>query len=211
MSHFVELSTKNMKILRVLLVIMIFSCCEKHETEKLVDANEVMDSEIYEIVNVVIKDADQGLKKDGIKKELFKYLLYRDYYGEVFNKIDSATITQSDTVFSKQDLKFIAQQIKARKKFKFEQKFISNKKIISADTIQRMLEKKLTIPNYNFYKAFETRFGDSWYYTIGLPVLSLDKKTAFIKLDGFGSGHSMIYKKINNKWQLHFIISTWIA
>ncbi|RZL41996.1 MAG: hypothetical protein EOP00_24000 [Pedobacter sp.] len=200
-----------MKILRVLLIILILSGCEKHESKKFANKKEVTDSDIYEIVNLVVKDADNGLKKEGIKRELYKYLLDRDYYGEVFNRADSTVFTKSDTVFSKEDLKFIAQQIKKRKKFKFKQEYIREKVIISADTIQRMLEKKLTISNYDFYKAFEIRFGNTWYYTIGLPVFSLDKKTAFIKLDGFGSGHSMIYKKINGKWKLHCIISGWIA
>jgi hypothetical protein len=185
--------------------------CEKQEPKKLVNQIDVTDSEIYEFVKVVIRDADQALKRDGIKKELFPYVLDRDYYGQVFNKIDSLTITKSDTIFSKEDLNFIARQIKAREKFKLDQKFITQKRILSTDTIKKMIEKKMNIKNYNFYEAFEKRFGDGWYYTIGLPVFSLDKKTAFIKLDGFGSGSSMIYKKINNKWRLHFIISTWIA
>jgi hypothetical protein len=81
--------------------------CEKQEPKKLVNQIDVTDSEIYEFVKVVIRDADQALKRDGIKKELFPYVLDRDYYGQVFNKIDSLTITKSDTIFSKEDLNFI--------------------------------------------------------------------------------------------------------
>ena len=159
---------------------------------------KVTDSEIYEVVNLVIMVEKEDLNSTSGQTELYPYLLDRDEYGNVFNRIDSTRLVKSDTIFSKEDLKFIEYQIKDRKHFKFSQKYIRSKKIISADTIQAFRESSL-------------KKGDEFYLKIALPVFSVDKKTVFIKLERYGSGESMIYKKVNDKWKFYCFGSHWQA
>ena len=198
-----------MRSILIFIVISLFTNCTKHE-QRNETINKVTDAEIYEIVNAILEDESKSLKKDGINYDLYKYLLDQDFSSEIFSKHDSLAFIKTDTVFSKGDLEFINMQINERKKFKFQQEFIKSKVLISSDTIIQLIDQAYNDRSNDFYDLFITKFGNHRYYTIGVPLFSLDKKTAFIKIDSYpGSGHTMIYKKINGKWKFYCFGVAW--
>ena len=198
----------------IVIFLFAFISCINSETEshKKVSETVITESDIYEVVNYTIQQAREVEKKDGLKKTYLKYLYDKDL-GPLFNKIDSMEILMSDTIFSKEDLKFIERQISNRKDFRFNKDSIKSIKVISADRLQEILDERIKNPGKSFVELYESKYGNSWFYTItiGLPVFSNDKKTVFVKFTHFGSGYTMVLKKVKGKWVGHKSGSAWIS
>ena len=199
-----------MKKLIAFTFLILIGCKNFNPENKLEVNNQVTDEDIYEIVNFVLEEHDKAMEKDGFKINPYKYILDKDLY-ELFTKSDSINIFETDTIFSKEDKKYIQHQIDNRKDFRFKSNFIKTKKIISSDTIYKILHEPSKYPGNNFYERYHNKYCEGEYYSIGLPIFSKDKKTVFIKFDSFGSGYTLIYKKINNKWEYYCQFSNWIA
>jgi len=141
-----------MKIAIVYLFLILISCKNSNEKYVAIESN-VTDSEIYEVVNLVLSNKEEAIKRDMIKgaESPFKYLLDKDS-GKTFDKNDSIKIFTGDSIFSNKDLSFIQKQINSRKNFKFNKDSIQIKslKIISGDTIRSLIENGLKNPTKNF-------------------------------------------------------------
>lgn len=200
-----------MKNFTFILLLSLLSCKNSDSNRKLNTENiiSVTDNDIYEIVNFVLDEHDKAMKVDGFKINPYKYILDKDIE-PLFNHGDSIVLVKTDTLFSKEDLLYIEKQINNRKNFRFKSNFIKSKKIISAEIVKSMLNEKGR-GGKSFYEIYERKFGKDMFYTIGLPVFSKNKKIVFIKFDSFGSGKTLIYKKVNNKWKYYCSISDWIA
>lgn len=192
-------------------MLLSLSSCKNSDsnTKPNVSTTTITDSDIYEIVNLILDETDNASKIDGLKTNPYKYILDKDLE-PLFNRVDSIALLKTDTLFSKEDLKFINKQINSRKDFKFKSDFIKSKKIIPAEVIQNIM-KDCEKNGGRFYDKFHEKFGDDLYYTIGLPVFSKDKKTVFIKFDSFGSGRTIVYKKIKNNWKYYCLVCAWQA
>ena len=200
-----------MKKLILILFLILIACQKSNQVIEVKNTNEtsVTDSDIYEIVNLVLYEYDEASKRDGFKENWYKYVLDRDLE-PLFTHNDSIVLIETDTLFTKEDLKFIEKQIFERKDFKFQTKFLKSKKVIRAEIIRNMIDSCYKY-NYSFPKAYLKKFGNDRHYTIGLPVFSKDKKTVFLKIDSYGSGTTMIFKKVNNKWKYYCSTGSWIA
>jgi hypothetical protein len=202
-----------MKNLILVLIVVILSSCNNSKIEKETpNQNQIVsDDDIYEIINMVLIESANAIKIDGLKESPYKYLIDKDL-DSLFNHNASMEIACVDSAFTKSDLKFINQQIQDRKNFRFKKEFLKIKslEIISADTIQKMIVEAARNRNENFYGLYFKKY-KKWYYTIGLPVFSKDKKTVFIKFNSFRSGQTMVYKKVKNKWVYFCSGGCWAA
>ncbi|MFC4739950.1 hypothetical protein ACFO3U_08080 [Flavobacterium ponti] len=198
-----------MKIIFAFIFLTLFSCKNFNQEDKLLENIHVTDEEIYEVINLIIGEHDKAMEKDGFKINFYRYVLDRDSE-PLFSKTDSLYIFKTDTIFSKNDARFIQQQIINRKEFKFKSNYIKSKKVISEEIIKNIINERYKT-GQTFYEIYEQKFGENLYYRIGLPVFSVDKKTVFIKFDSFGSGETLIYKKVKNKWRIYCKISNWIS
>lgn len=202
---------QQMKNLLIVLILILTSCKNSNQKKEIELENQtITDNDIYEIVNLILKEHDKAMEKDGYKISPYKYILDKDFE-PLFNKTDSTYLFKKDTIFSMEDLNFIQKQIIERKNFKFISVHIKSKEIISGDTIKKIINEPFKYSGNNFYERYHKKYGKEMFYTIGLPIFSKDKKTVFIKFDSFGWGYSLIYKKVNNKWKYYCEISNWIA
>ncbi|MFT3796610.1 hypothetical protein [Flavobacterium sp.] len=202
---------KNFAI--ALLSLSIFIGCKNQQEKPIPIAAEVTDKEIYEIVNLVIAEHEQAIKHDmreGVPSP-YQYFLDRSL-DPFFNKSDSLKLFSGDSIFSKHDLDFVGRQIQERKNFRYDKDEIKSKtlKVISIDTIRHLIEERKRTGK-GFYELYTKKLGKGWYYSIGIPLFSKDKKTVFINFDTFGAGSSVIYRKINNRWQFYCHVSSWAA
>ena len=118
-----------MKKLILILFLILIACQKSNQVIEVKNTNEtsVTDSDIYEIVNLVLYEYDEASKRDGFKENWYKYVLDRDLE-PLFTHNDSIVLIETDTLFTKEDLKFIEKQIFERKDFKFQTKFLKSKK-----------------------------------------------------------------------------------
>lgn len=168
----------------------------------------VSDSEIYEIVNLVLDEFDEAMRNDGFKVNPYKYLLDRDLEPPL-SEDDSIVFTKTDTIFTKEDLIFISSQISDRKNFKFHADSIKSKQLLSSDLIKEMIENSYK-DRIDFKDTYLQKYG-SGCYQIGLPLFSKDKKMVVLRINQFGSGETRVYKKVNEKWKYYCSFGTWIA
>ena len=112
-----------MKKLIAFTFLILIGCKNFNPENKLEVNNQVTDEDIYEIVNFVLEEHDKAMEKDGFKINPYKYILDKDLY-ELFTKSDSINIFETDTIFSKEDKKYIQHQIDNRKDFRFKSNFI---------------------------------------------------------------------------------------
>ena len=201
-----------MRNLILLLSVLTFVSCKKAEIQnkKIISEIIVTESEIYEVVNFILLEAKEAEKFEGLKNSRYKYLLEKDFE-PLFNNIDSSRILKAESIFLKEDLKFIDRQILLRKDFKFNKDSIKSLEIMPASDIQDIIEQRIKNPRKTFYELYKSKFGDNFYYTIGLPVFSTDKKTVFIKFSSFGSGFTKVLKKVKGSWIDFKAGSNWIS
>ncbi len=200
-----------MKNLLFLLVVVTFLSCNNSKNLENFHDNAVSENDIYEIVNLVLTESENAIKSHGLKESPYKYLIDKDL-DSLFNNRDITEIKCIDSAFAKNDFEFIDKQIENRKDFRFKKSLLKIKSldIISADTIQKMILEGSKSQSESFYSLYFKKY-KKWYYTIGLPVFSKDKKTVFVKFNSFRSGQTLVYKKVNNKWKYFCSGGYWVA
>ncbi|MFN3755178.1 hypothetical protein [Flavobacterium sp.] len=198
-----------MKYILKFTFLILIGCGNSADKNELNKSLVVTDKDIYEVVNFVLNEQDKDWANTGIKNNPYKYIIDKD--SEIhFEECELTNAKKIDTIFTKEDLKFIQQQIQNRKDFKFKGKFIKSKKVISANVIQEIFREIEYNPKKDFYEIYKKEFGNDLYSSIGLPVFSKDKKTVYVKVERlmFG-GFSAIYKKENDKWKFHCYLCAW--
>ncbi len=197
------------KILLILIPFLIFSCKKNENTESVRIKNElVSDKEIYEVIISVIGPPikDSLMSTNYITEDISMKFIEEE---PDFLKDGSL-----DTLFTPKDIEFIKKQIKTINNFKLKQELLEGKIVIPSDT----LAKFHTIKNgeRTFWDNYRRKYGYKCFYTIGLPLFSLDRKTV-ITISGFtcgglnGGGATEVYRKVNGKWILIATLRSWVS
>ena len=109
-----------------------------------------------------------------------------------------------DTLFSKNDKKFILQQYRNGNKFILNQKFIKDKKVIEVDMSLNSEEKKT-----KFWERIKKE--NNCIGRLYIPLFNLKKNLAIIECGIKGEGATFVYKlNRNNKWELYRTLEKWI-
>jgi hypothetical protein len=201
-----------MKYIVVILLTLAFLSCKQNQqkvsvqidTIKLVP-NPIDDATIYEFINFVANDKNEKhfvLRGD---KVLDKPFLDEDGY-----LIDSL---KKDTIFSKDDIKFLEVQMQSVKNFTINPKLFNGKEIISSDTIKRYATDKER--RWTFWEDYRKKYGEAGYCNISLPLFSKDRQKVIICTSyscggKCGEGGIFIYQKIKGRWKQIKELSWWI-
>jgi len=171
----------------------------------------IQDSLAYDLINYVIGNNLPDIK---VEYDTINYLLDRDW-SKIIMHDDSIRLIKLDTLFSKNDLAFIFKQNELAKTFSLDPARLKTKvNIIPSDTILRFLEDSKD-PS-DFWNKFRQKYGRHGFVTIGLPLFSLDNRTAIINISIqsgrlSGAGWTLILKKIKSQWTvvhtLDYIVS----
>jgi hypothetical protein len=175
-------------------IIGIFASCNSKSEVK--ETPFVTEKEIYEIVNDICKNLDETSMKDEGQK--YFYLIDND---SIYQDKTKNLVTSLNRYFSSEDMRFINQQIQLRKNFKYKKEFLNSKQVLSSKTIEQLISKKDNNNRNSFYELYEEKFGKKTFCSISVPLFSLDKKTVFVKVNRLHGGFSLIYQKVNDKWQ----------
>ncbi len=174
----------------------------KSETEKIIaDYNTIKKPSIKksDYINF-FKDV---LRKDGmvINKKVEIFPMESEYWNADLIRLTKKSKDSSlNELIDKNDIKFIYDQTESQKNIVIEPKYIPRKKI-ERKYIDELIEKVDLETYWNeIYKM------GKGYYSLELPLFSIDKKTAFFRYSySCGSlcanSGTYIYKKINGKWK----------
>jgi len=198
-----------MRYLFNFILLILIGCGQSIDKKESNLNKEVTDDDIYEIVNFVTKEHNDEFKKAGIKDFGYKYIVDKDFQPIIVS--DSNFYGHKlDTIFTKEDFKFIDFQIQKRKNFRFNGKY-TELKVIPIEVFKKMFKERDKNPQKSFRNLYEEKFGKDLFCIIGLPLFSKDKKTVFIKFAEMGSSYLSIYKKVNNKWKFCYCVSFTVA
>jgi hypothetical protein len=116
----------------------------------------------------------------------------------IFTERDSLALLKMNSIFSKDDIQYIFKQSKFSRQFRIEQKYIKNKKVIELDTSIVFGRNKIARETY------WDEFNKSYYHNciINLPLFSLDKQSAIVKISYQAEDGIYIYHKKDGKWQV---------
>jgi hypothetical protein len=187
---------------------MFLSCQQNSKTEKVVINKQIVsDKEIYAFINEIMP------------YEKSKDISYCNKIVDTdpsLSKTSEEFIKGIDTIFSKQDLKFIIEQTKYEEDFKLNEKLLKNKIVISGDTLSKFTQGRNEDGRSQFWDKYHSKFGPGGFCSITLPLFSIDKKTVLVTTGMHcgrlcGEGGSYIYRKINGKWELVHTITNWVS
>ena len=198
-----------MKKMFYLLSLSILIGCNNKEsvklTERVVYSNKFApETSVYSLLNFVLSTEAKNSGKY-ITENLSNYIYpgQKEYF-----------VVDNDSLFDKEDIKFIHTQIAQDTSFRLNQSLIKDKIVISFDTLFKL--KKKGERSYEFWERFDAKYGQKEFYSIGLPLFTVDRKTAIVKY-GYhcgslcGGGEVAIFKLIAGKWKKIKIIETWIS
>jgi hypothetical protein len=162
------------------------------------------DSLSYDLINYVIESKFQNFQNEYSK---CKYLLDKDQFGALSQE-DSLKLLRLDTIFKKNDLITIFKQNTTDKKLFLNPKFLNVKiTLISSDTLKSFNND----PN-DFWKSYYNKFGRNGFAVIAPPLFSSNRQIAILKYScqyhaKNGEFHTLIYKRINNKWTVIYVLN----
>lgn len=195
-----------MKFFLVFFLAFITSC-QNFESSKIIKNknNEISESEIYEIINLVLIDKK---KSDSLENYQGKYIVDKTTKASYLN--DSPNSKKNlKKYFTDSDFKFMDEQLKENENFKLEQHKILRKTIISKDTLDNLIYNNSPKKRDEYIINYGGKFGNYYYDQFSLPLFSIDKKTVLIEINSFlGGGRSIILNKKNQKWELK-IVAIW--
>ena len=190
----------------ILITLLTFSCKQNSKIETVdVKKQLVSDKEIYSFINEIIGDK---------KNDDFSYCDKIVDKNPMLMKTSKDFINGIDTIFSKQDKKFIIEQTKYELDFTLNQKSLKSKIVISGDTLKKFAEGKNKDGRSPFWDKYHNKYGNNGFNSITLPLFSIDKLTVIVTADKHcgrlcGAGGTYIYRRLNGKWKLIKTITKW--
>jgi hypothetical protein len=189
--------------LKSLIFLLLFFSCNNSKEKTLTSTKSISEKDIYLILQMVLKDMKPNEILEGT-----------DYY--ILNELQKPSFVEDhiflskkiDSIFSKEDLRFINEQIAERKTFIVSEDSIKPKKIISKNLIDSI--KKIAPRKNEFIEKYRAKFGLNFYTIFSLPVFSKDKQTVLIDIYDISGGKTIVYKNLNNKWNQK-VICNWVS
>lgn len=190
-----------MKIFLYILFCIALVSCNLKEEEVIVSSDNgttIYESDIYEVINAFFEDEKETNILDGI-----------DYEGELLSVSSNRNYIHHEDlgefgIITKEDRDFILHQINSLDRYDLKQEYISKFKLVPIDTMNVFMDYVIRQEKRNWeeiFIKFQNQFKKDDFYTITIPLFSLDKKTAIINFGrGFGGGVSQVYIKENGKW-----------
>lgn len=190
------MKTIKFNVFLFVIIGILIGCNSKSETK---ETSSVSEKDIYEIVNDVCQNLDKTTKEEG---QTYFYLLDNDsiYFGET-----RKTRISLNNYFSKEDIQFIIKQIQLNDSFKFKNEFLNSKQVLHSKIISQLIVESKKSKN-NFHELYKKKFGKKLFCSISVPLFSLDKKTAFVEINKMHGGFSLLFKKVNGKWQSEVLL-----
>ena len=170
---------------------ILIGCNSKFSIENEISVSE---KEIYQIVNHVCNELDRNTEREG---QTYFYLLENNsiYFDET-----KKVRTSLNLYFLKDDIPFIVKQIKSNDSFKFKNSFLNSKQVLSTKVISQLIEESKN-SKYSFDELYENKFRKKLFYSISVPLFSVDIKTVYVEVNRIHDGFSLLLKKVNGKWQ----------
>jgi len=175
---------------------------DKSETEKIITDYETIQKPSITKSDYInfFKDV---LRTDGmiINKKVEIFPMESEYWNEDLIRLTKKSKDSSlSELIDKNDIKFIYEQTESKKNIIVEPKNIPRKKI-EKKHIDELIEK---VDLETYWKEIY-KMGNG-YYSLELPLFSINKKTAFFRYSySCGSlcanSGTYIYKKVNGKWE----------
>ncbi|OXA81286.1 hypothetical protein SAMN05444397_10336 [Flavobacterium aquidurense] len=201
------------KIILYIVIIFAFSNCQnkKEETniasEEIKNINEIVEAIIIQdSLNVFSKSPDSIMFCSQLRR-LNIYIPEKRHDGLTPPAPPRGiyiTSLLSDKIigekFSTQDSLGLLQQNSNPEKLKIENSLIHK---LKTTTVEKALKRRKNTKMFRFYE-------------MTIPVFSLDRKNAYVKLDYYctglcGSGKAIYLKKLNGKWKIIEKRETWIS
>lgn len=135
---------------------------------------------------------------------------------------DSANIFSDSINFSTKDMNYMKRQYFLMSNFEWKEGKVVNAKLITEAEIKKFAEEKRTIKVHNdkdtnlSYTYTECANPSLSYFTYSMPIFNLKKNICIINIshynkDGEGSGITLLYKRIKQKWIIKKIYSNWVS
>lgn len=180
-------------ILLLLIVISNFSCSKNKIASEKKNPEKTFEEKMYELINFIVDESCE-----------FKYLSVEKLNNIPKDVNDFLKFKRLDTIFSKQDVALVYNQISKMEGFQLKQNLIPNKIVIQSDSI-----KKLYTDNQNtkiFWENFHKKYGKEGFCSISKPVFSTNMQIAIVSIScsagSFGGSTNInIYKYENGKWK----------
>jgi hypothetical protein len=190
---------KLQKYILILISIFTLSCSKKSENKekKAVEKPKMLVDKIiiYEFLNYNFSSENPLFQN-------CKTILNQNPL-PIFTESDSLALLKMNTIFSKDDIQYIFRQSEFSKHFRIEKKYLKNKKVIELDTAIVFGSNKIARETY------WDEFNNTYYHNciINLPLFSMDKQTAIVKIGYQSECGIYIYRKKDEKWQVLKIMS----
>lgn len=195
------------KILFLLIPFLILSCKKNENIPGVQLENKlVSEKEIYEVLISVLGTTS--------KDRLMSTNYITEDISMKFIEVEPAFLGERslDTFFTPKDIDFIKKQIKTINNFKLKQELLEGKIVIPSDTLAKFQTNKNG--KGTFWDNYTRKYGNNCFYSISLPLFSLDRKTVItissINCGSLGGGGATeVYRKTNGKWMLIATLSNW--
>ncbi len=178
------------KIIIVYFLILNISCNHKTISEKVDENHIVSDNEVYSFLNFILEKQSKTISK--CRNENVIELITEN--------------SELKKIFTDKDLIFIKKQTENENKFEINSEYLNNVNLVSQKKIKTLFSKSRDINI--FWKKFEKEFGTESFFSVSLPIFSLNKKIVIINTEfnskgGFGYGASEVYIKVNGEWKIY--------
>lgn len=187
------------KYLLIFLSILTLSCNEKIDN---IDKQAAEKPRLIVNKNIIYEFLNYNLSSENPLFEHCETILSQNPL-PILTERDSLALLKMNTIFSKDDIQYIFRQSEFSKHFRIEKKYLKNKKVIELDTAIVFGNNKIDRETY------WDEFNNTYYHNcvINLPLFSIDKQTAIVKIGYQSESGIYIYRKQDGKWQVLKTIS----
>ncbi|QYS86432.1 hypothetical protein JJC03_16270 [Flavobacterium oreochromis] len=186
------------KIILIYFSIISISCKNKNISE-ITDKNHIVsDKEIYSFLSSILKNQTKSITKCNNDDVL-------EFVQE--NKELKSMLTEKDLVY-------IKKQIGNENKFSINSEYLNDYDVIPEGKLKKMFRENRNLNT--FWKEFENEYETESFFSISLPIFSLNKEiviitTEVLHKEGFKARGKQVYRKVNGEWKLYKNFTTSIS
>lgn len=172
----------------------------------LKDRNTVIsEQEVYDFMNYTILGVDNSISE---RRKFIKLNCFALKHSSDLRKFISS---QSDTILTRQDKKFMRSQFESQTLLWDQDKLI-NVWCLTPKDLYKVTEND----SLDYWNNFREFFGDYGHHHYSRPIFNKDKTVVVVEHSGqvdglLGSGNILLFRKENNKWKLIKTQNLWIS